>query len=215
MGCPARDAIGRGQVMLHQHRPEGRLGVPDQPRGLRVPQRLQAGGADMGQRGERGPGGDGARQGKAEPDDGGAARGAVGGLEPVHAGSDQVAQPPAEGGGMNGQRQAGQPERGDDRPPGGQVDDDGQQGRAGRPPGPAEHPGPHDAEAARVRHQHRGNDHRDSPALGSAVLGSPSAWSSASRSSAASCGLIWSAKCASAVRRSGLVASASLISAAV
>ena len=104
--------------MFHQHGPQGRGGAPDQPRGLRVPQRLPPGGAEMGHRSERGPGGDSARQGEAEPGDGGAARGAVGGLEPVHAGSDQVAQPPAEGGRMNGQRQAGQPERGDDRPSG-------------------------------------------------------------------------------------------------
>ena len=67
---------------------------------------------------------------------------------------------------MNGQRQAGQPERGDDRPSGGQVGDDGQQRRPGRPPGPAEHPGPQDAETGRVRYQHRGDGHRDSPCLG-------------------------------------------------
>ena len=125
----------------------------------------------MGHRGERGPDGDSARQGEAEPGDRGAARGAVGGLEPVHAGSDQVAQPSAEGGRVNGQRQAGQPERDDDRPPGRQVGDDGQQRRPGRPLGAAEHPGAQDAEAGRVRHQHRGDGHRDSPAFDSPGLG--------------------------------------------
>ena len=197
--------------MLDEHGPQGRLGLPGQPRGLRVPQRLPPGGAEMRRRGQRGPGGDGARQGQAEPGDRGAARGAVGGAQPVHAGADQLAQPPAEGGRVHGQRQAGQPERGDDRPPGRQVGDDRQQRRPGRPPGPAEHPGAQHAQAqAAYADQHRRDGHRGSPASGS-----PSAWPSASRSSAASCGLIWSAKCASAVRRSALVASASFISAAV
>ena len=189
--------------------------MPDQPRGLRVPQRLPPGGAEMGHRGERGPDGDSTGQRQAEPGDRSAARGAVSGLEPVHAGSDQVTQPSAEDGRVNGERQAGQPERGDDRPPGRQVGDDGQQRRPDRPRGAAEHPGDQDAEGGRVRQQHRSNGHRDSPAFDSSALGSPSAWSRASRSSAASCGLIWSAKCLNAVRRSELVASASLISAAV
>ena len=60
----------------------------------------------MSARGERGPGGNSARQGEAERGDRGGARGAVSGLEPVHAGSDQVAQPAAEGSRVNGQRQA-------------------------------------------------------------------------------------------------------------
>ena len=103
-----------------------------------------------------------------------------------------------------------EPESGNGRPSGGQVGDDGQQRRPGRPPGPADHRGPQDAQAGRVGQQRRGDGHRGSP-----VFGSPSACSSASRSSAASFGLICSAKCASAVRRAGLVASASFISAAV
>ena len=194
--------------------PRAGLRVPDQPRGLRVPQRLPPGGAELGRRGEDGANCDRACQRQAEPGDRSAARGAVSGLEPVHAGSDQVTQPSAENGRVNGQRHAGQPERGDDGPPGRQVGDDGQQRRPDRPSGLAEQPGSQGAETSRVRHQHRGDSHRDSPA--SRVPGSwSSAWSRASRSSAASCGLIWSAKCFSAVLRSGLVASASLISAAV
>ena len=87
--------------MFDQHGPQGWLGMADQPRGLRVPQRLPPGGAKVSQRGERGAGRDGAGQGEAEPGHGGAARSSVGGAKPQHAGADEVTQPPAEGGGMN------------------------------------------------------------------------------------------------------------------
>jgi hypothetical protein len=42
--------------VFHQHGPQGRLGLPDEPSGLRVPQRLAAGGTEVGDRGERGAG---------------------------------------------------------------------------------------------------------------------------------------------------------------
>jgi len=209
---PAGNAVGRRLGVFHQHRAQGRLGMADQPRGLRMLQRLPPGSAKVSHRGERGTGRDGARQGKAEPRHSGATWRSVGGAQPQHAGSDEVTQFSAESGHVNRQRQACQAERGNDRPCGGQVGDNGQQRRPSRPPGPAQHPGTQRAGARRVRHQHRRNGHRASPPSGS---GPRSACSSASRSSAASCGLIWSAKCVSAVRRSGLVASASFISAAV
>jgi hypothetical protein len=138
---PAGDTVGGRLGMFHQHGPEGGLGMADQPRGLRVLQRLAPGGAQVSQRGERGAGRDSARQGEAEPGHGGTARRSVGGTEPQHAGSDEVAQPPADGGGMYRQRQAGQAEGGNDRPSGGQVGDNGQQRRPGRPAGPAQQPG--------------------------------------------------------------------------
>ena len=103
-----------------------------------------------------------------------------------------------------------EPEGGSDRPGGGQVGDDRQQRCPGRPRGPAEHPRAQRADKGRVQDEYGGDGHREEP--------SPRAlraWASACSSSAASCGLIWSTKWASAVRRSALVSSASLISDAV
>ena len=36
-GLPASDTVGSGLGMLHEYSPQGGLGMPDQPRGLRVP----------------------------------------------------------------------------------------------------------------------------------------------------------------------------------
>ena len=94
-GLPSGHAVGSRLGMLHQHGPQGRLGAPDQPRGLRVAQRLPPGGAQVGRRGERGASRHGARQGQAQPGNGGTARCAVGGAKPQHASPDQVTQPPA------------------------------------------------------------------------------------------------------------------------
>jgi hypothetical protein len=134
---PPGDAVRVWLRMLHQDGPQDRLGMADQPSGLRVPQGLPPGGAEVSHRGERGPGRDSARQREAKRGDRGAARGAIGGAKPQHAGPDEVTQPPAERGRMDRQRQAGQAERGKDRPSGSQVGEDGQQRRPVRPPGPA------------------------------------------------------------------------------
>ena len=196
--------------MVHEHCPQGWLGMADQPGCLCVPRCLPSCNAQVDGGTQRRAGQHSPREREAEPGHGGPARGGVGGTQPQHARPDQVAQPPAEGGGMDREGQPGQSEGRHDRPAGGEVDDNGQQRCPGCPLCPAEHPGAQRAGAGRVGQQHRGNGHRASPASGPR-----SASSSASRSSAASCGLIWRAKCASAVRRSVLVPSASFISAAV
>ena len=196
--------------MVHYDGTQGRLKMPGQPGGLCVPQRLAPGGAQLAGGGEHGAGQHRAGQDEAEFGRGGPARGGVQVAQPPHARPDQVAEPPAEGGGVHRQRQPGQPDRGQHRPSGGQVGEDAQQRRPGGPPGPGQHPRAQGAGAGRVGQQHKRNSHRARPSPDSGA-----APSSASRSSAASCGLIWSTKCASAVRRSLLVASASFISAAV
>ena len=66
-GLQAGDAVGSGLGMLHGYGPESGLGLADQPRGLRVPQRLPPGGAEMGHRGERGPDGDSAPRVRPSP----------------------------------------------------------------------------------------------------------------------------------------------------
>ncbi len=196
--------------MVDEDCPKGRIAVPDQAGGFRVLQRLAADGAQVRDRGDRGPGHDRSEEGEAEPGDGGAAGSGVGVAQPQHAGADQAAKPAGQGGRVDRQGQPGQPEGGSDRPGGGQVGDDRQQRCPGGPRGPAEHPRAQRADKGRVQDEYGGDGHREVP--------SPRAlraWASACSSSAASCGLIWSTKWASAVRRSALVSSASLISDAV
>ncbi len=155
----AGDAVRLRLGMVHQHGPQGRLGTPGEPGGLRVPRCLPPGGAKVSDGDERGAGQHSAGEDEAEPGHGRASGGGVLGAEPQHAGPDQVTEPAAQRGGVDRERQAGQPQRGDDRPSGGQVGEDGQQRRPGCPPGPAEHPGAQRAGAHRVRQQHRPDGH--------------------------------------------------------
>src|SRR5258708_6927564 len=91
---PAGDAVGNRLGVLYQHGAEGRLGTADQPRGLRVRQRLPPGSAKVSHGGENGAGGDGSGEREPQPGDGGTAWRAVGLAQPQHARSDQVAKAP-------------------------------------------------------------------------------------------------------------------------
>jgi hypothetical protein len=75
----------------------------------------------MTRRGQRGASRHRAGQDKAERGNSGTARGAVGLTQPDDAGADQAAKLAADSGGVNCQRKAGQAERSDDGPGGGQI----------------------------------------------------------------------------------------------
>ena len=117
---PASNAVGNRLGVLHEHGAQGRLGAADEPRGLAravsacCPAARRWVIAVSTVRAATAP----ARV-RPEPGDGGTARRAVGLAQPQHAGSDQVAEPATEGSCVDRERQAGQPERGDDRPSGG------------------------------------------------------------------------------------------------
>jgi hypothetical protein len=157
------DAVGGWLRMVDQRGAQVRVRAPDQAGGLRVLHRLPPDRAQVRRRGERGAGQHRTGQGEPEPGRGGAARRGVGVPQPQHAGADQMAQPAAQGGGMDRQGQAGQSERGQHRPGGGQVDDDPQQRRPDRPAGPAEQPRARRADASRVHQQDGRYRHRVPP----------------------------------------------------
>ena len=80
-----------------------------------MPHRLLPYRVHVRSRGDRGASHHRSGEGEAEPRYGGASRGGVGVPEPQDAGADQVTQPAAQGGGVDRQGQAGQPERRYDR----------------------------------------------------------------------------------------------------
>jgi hypothetical protein len=95
------DAIGHWLGVLHQHGPESRLGMADQPRGLRVLQRLAPGRAKVSHGCEPGAGGYSSRDCETELGDSGTTGRAVRSAQTQHAGADQVTQPAPESSCMN------------------------------------------------------------------------------------------------------------------